>query len=588
MDFSLLKKINLILGKTQRIKMAGLMFMILIGGLLETAGVSLLLPVVSAIMDEESFAANEYVILAMSILGISSVKSLVFLLLFMLGFMYIIKNAFLILLTFLQARFVFKNRSQCTTNMLSLYLNRSYEFYLNAETSVIVQNLYNDMENSFNLLLQFMNLIAELVVTVCLSLFLLIVDPKLMIVVVSLLGVVTLLIIKSIKPRLRATGDAARDSLAGVYKWILQPVTGIKDVKAFNRESFFVKRFYKYASDYANHLIKNNVLTAMPRLLIETIAIVGILVYVGVSMAAGIDSSKIVPLISAFALAAMRLLPSVNRVNTYMANIAYYEPALNNISGLIDADTKKAFELPLQISFGESEETSKENISMKDQVCLKNIEFSYPNTDKKIFDRAEMIIPIGKSVGVMGASGSGKTTIIDILLGMLKVQSGNITCDGMDIFENYEKWLANVGYIPQNIYMLDASIKENIAFGIPVDEIDEKRVWDALEKAQMKTFVETQPEGLNSQIGEAGVRISGGQRQRLGIARALYHDPELLIFDEATSALDNDTETAIMDAIDALHGQKTLVIIAHRLRTIENCDLVYEVRDSKIELKSSK
>ena len=266
----------------------------------------------------------------------------------------------------------------------------------------------------------------------------------------------------------------------------------------------------------------------------------------------------------------------------YIANIAYYEPALNYIYDNVDTKAMRDQEMI------DAERKSNPNtnvVKLEKEIRLNNITFAYPNTEKNIFTDADMVIPVGKSVGVVGPSGSGKTTIIDILLGLLKVQKGNITSDGQDIFNNYEGWLSHVGYIPQTIYMLDASIKENIAFGVEADKIDEKRVWEVLEQAQMKEFVEAQPDGLDSQIGERGVRISGGQRQRLGIARALYHNPELLIFDEATSALDNDTETAIMEAVDALHGQKTLVIIAHRLRTIENCDIIYEVKDEKITCK---
>ena len=221
-------------------------------------------------------------------------------------------------------------------------------------------------------------------------------------------------------------------------------------------------------------------------------------------------------------------------------------------------------------------------ITLEKEIELNDITFAYPNTDKKIFDKADMKIPVGKSVGVVGPSGSGKTTIVDVLLGLLKPQAGTITSDGTNIMDNYEAWLAHVGYIPQTIYMLDDSIRNNIAFGVKEADIDDARVWEVLEQAQMKDFVENLPDRLDAQIGERGVRISGGQRQRLGIARALYHDPELLIFDEATSALDNDTETAIMEAIDTLHGQKTMVIIAHRLRTIENCDIIYEVKGGKI------
>jgi len=225
-------------------------------------------------------------------------------------------------------------------------------------------------------------------------------------------------------------------------------------------------------------------------------------------------------------------------------------------------------------------------IEIKKEIKLKDITFAYPNTDKKIFEHADMTIPVGKSIGVVGASGAGKTTIVDVLLGLLDLQGGTINSDGTNIFDNYGAWLSHIGYIPQTIYMLDDSIRNNIAFGVKAEDIDDTRVWEVLGQAQMREFVENLPDRLDAQIGERGVRISGGQRQRLGIARALYHDPELLVFDEATSALDNDTETAIMEAIDMLHGQKTMVIIAHRLRTIENCDLIYEVKDGKITLQS--
>jgi len=582
MSLSMLKKLNSILDKGQKIKIAGLMVMILIGGLLETAGVSMVLPLIQAILDEDKFAKNKYVALIMDSFGIDSVRTFIYILLVGLALMFVIKNGYLVFLTYVQSRFVNKNRSRHTTNLLSQFLHRPYEYYLYAETSVIIRTIYGDMDNVFNLLLQCMNLAAELVVSVCLGIFLLVVDFKMMVVVVGLLGTVTLIIMKVIKPKLSHVGDVARDSQAGLYKWILQPVTGIKDVKVLNKEDYCTDRYREKATEYANYQVSNNVLTNLPKLLIETVAFVGILAYLGISMAAGVPMNSLIPMISAFAVAAMRLLPSVNRANTYMANIAYYAPALDYIYENVDT---KAMREQEAIDQERRNNPNTKVITLKNEIKLDRITFAYPNTDKNIFTDADMVIPVGKSVGVVGPSGSGKTTIIDILLGLLKVQKGTITSDGTDIFDNYEAWLSHVGYIPQTIYMLDASIKENIAFGVEPDKIDEERVWKVLEQAQMKEFVENQPEGLESQIGERGVRISGGQRQRLGIARALYHDPELLIFDEATSALDNDTETAIMEAVDALHGQKTLVIIAHRLRTIENCDIIYEVKDEKITCK---
>ncbi len=322
-------------------------------------------------------------------------------------------------------------------------------------------------------------------------------------------------------------------------------------------------------------------MTNIPRLLIETVSIAGILLYVAISVIAGVNLNTLLPLISAFALAAMRLLPSVNRVNTYMANIAYYEPALNYIY-----DNVNVLKLREQEAYQLNDNGNRDKkLTLKDEISLEHITFHYPNTDKYIFKDAVMKIPVGKSIGVVGASGAGKTTIVDVLLGLLGLQDGTINSDGVDVLDYYEEWLSHVGYIPQTIYMLDDSIRNNIAFGVDEKDISDDRVWEVLKEAQLKEFVEELPDKLDSQIGERGVRISGGQRQRLGIARALYHNPELLIFDEATSALDTDTETAIMDAIERLHGQKTMVIIAHRLRTIENCDMIYEVKDEKINLK---
>ena len=579
MDFGIIKKINSIFDRTQKLRMLGLVLLIPIGGLLETAGVSLVLPLISAILDEESFATNKYVVWFMDMLHISEVRSMVYLLIILLILMYIIKNSYAVLLIYLQSKFVNKNRSRYTTNLLSQFLHRPYEYYLNAETSVIVRTIYGDMDNVFNLLMQCMNFAAELVVAVFLGIFLLVVDVKMTFVIVGLLGLISLISIKIIKPTISRVGDDARIAQAGLYKWILQPVTGIKDVKVLNKEDFCTDKYHEKAVDYANSQVYNNVLTNLPRTLIETVVVVGVLIYVGISLYVGVPMSELLPVVSAFAFAAMRLLPSVNRVNTYLTNIAYFEPALNYIYDNVDT---KAMRDQESIDRQRRANPNTKKIELTKEIKLDHITFAYPNTDKKIFDDASMMIPVGKSVGVMGPSGSGKTTIIDILLGLLKVQQGSITADGTDIFDNYEAWLSHVGYIPQSIYMLDASIKENIAFGVDPDKIDEERVWHVLEQAQMKEFVMGQPDGLDSQIGERGVRVSGGQRQRLGIARALYHDPELLVFDEATSALDNDTETAIMEAVDALHGQKTLVIIAHRLRTIENCDIIYEVKDGKI------
>jgi ABC-type multidrug transport system fused ATPase/permease subunit len=313
----------------------------------------------------------------------------------------------------------------------------------------------------------------------------------------------------------------------------------------------------------------------IPKLLIEPVCITVMVGYMIFLVLSGESTENMIDVFGTLAAAALVLLPCVNRINNQINSIAYFEPFFmgvsDNLQDEINGDR-------IDISFATDEE---EKLPVKDIIEMKDITYAYPNSERLIFDHAELSIPVGASVGIVGTSGAGKSTVVDILLGLLEVKTGAIYADGVDVKQHYRKWLKNIGYIPQMIFMLDDTIRNNVAFGVPDDKIDEKRLWEALKEAQLDEFVKTLPEGLETNIGERGIRLSGGQRQRIGIARALYNNPEVLILDEATSALDNDTEKAIMDSINRLHGKKTLIIIAHRLQTIEKCDMVYRVEDGK-------
>jgi ABC-type multidrug transport system fused ATPase/permease subunit len=302
----------------------------------------------------------------------------------------------------------------------------------------------------------------------------------------------------------------------------------------------------------------------------------GIMGYILVLIVSGRDVSGMISLFAAFGTAAMSLLPAASRINNQMTSMAFNEPFFFNVSdNLIDETSAKNTDISYAV-------VAKEKLPVTREVKMDGITYHYPNSDKLIFDNASVSFPIGKSIGIVGPSGAGKTTVIDILLGLLNLQGGRVLADDVDIKTHYREWLANVGYIPQMIFLLDADIRKNVAFGIPEEEIDDDKLWYALKEAQLDEFVKTLPEGVHTGIGERGIRLSGGQRQRIGIARALYNDPEVLILDEATSALDNDTEAAIMDSVNRLHGKKTLIIIAHRLQTIEKCDMVYRVENGQI------
>lgn len=571
------KKLNYILDKRQKINIVVLAVMIFIGGILETLSISAMLPVVWVIIDAESVQQNKYCQWAMHILHLQDMHEFIITLLALLMIMYLLKNAYLLWLTSEQNRFISGNRNKIISQVLREFLNRPYEFYLDADIPTVFRLTDSDIPNVFSILMALISLASETVVFVLICGVLVATDWRLVLFLVIISGIVTIVMFKVLKPRLNKLGTTNQAIQSRIAKWRIQAIYGIKDVKVLHRESFFADNYESNGKIGARLNQKYAVINAMPRLLIESIFMVSILGYLIVCVAAGDDMKQMIPTLTAFGLAAVRLMPCVNRINTYLTDISYFRPCLDYVyeNMNINEISKKTNQTLLPV-----DETK--TMQLKNRIELKNIVYAYPNTDTLIFDHADMTVPCGKSVGIMGPSGAGKSTIVDILLGLLKVHEGQILCDGDNVFDNYPAWLSQIGYIPQSIYLVDEPIRNNIAFGIADDEIDDNRIWQVLEEAQLKEFIQTLPEGLDTAIGDRGVRLSGGQRQRLGIARALYHNPEILVFDEATSALDNETEAAVMEAINSFHGKKTMVIIAHRLNTIEKCDIIYKVEGGKI------
>ena len=571
------RKFNKVLNKKQKSRVVVLIFMILIGAVLETLGVSMIYPLIETVMMPEVFEQNAMIVWICNVLGYTSAEQFVTFMLLALIFIFIFKNLYLLLLYYVQHSFITNSQYRISRDLLKVYLNRPYEFYLNASTGDIMRTVYSDSTGIFNLLLQCMQFITEFMVAIFLGTYLLIIDPVMTIVMGILLVGITLLSSAFLKPRISRIGEESRQQQSKMYKTIMQSINSVKDVKVYAKEDAFLGIYRKYGKRYYNLARDHEVLSSVPRLAIEAFSLSGVLAYMAVMMKLGQNVQTMVPQLSAFAVAAVRLLPSASRINTYLANIAYYRPTLDYVYANV--------ELPKNVDERAAEAkavTETDKLRFHDCIKVEQLYYKYPNTDKYIFENARMQVPYGKSVGIMGPSGAGKTTVVDIMLGLLRVESGTITCDGVNVLEHYGQWLANIGYISQTINMVDDTIRANIAFGVDVDDIDDARVWQVLEEAQLADFVRNLPNGINTVIGERGVRISGGQRQRVGIARALYHDPEILILDEATSALDNDTEAAIMEAIENFHGRKTMLIIAHRLKTIENCDIIYKVENGKI------
>lgn len=577
----LFKKIRYIFDRKQKLQLVVLGVMIFFGGLLETLGVGAMMPVVTALLTPDKLQEyiDEYEILQKlcNVFHIESVGQVTMALLLGMMAVYVIKNLYILLLTYQQNTFITQTRNRMISRVMAEFLNRPYEQYLGADIPTVFRITDSDIPNTFTLILAMLQLASEVVVSFLIFLVLLWSDVAMTLFIIAVFGVLTLFIVKVFKPKLNKIGAKNQAIQSRIAKWRIQAIYGLKDVKVLNREEFFVRNYYesgKTGADVArNYAVLNNI----PRLLIETVFIVSMLSFIAIYIKGGGDVTAMVTTIAAFGVAAIRVLPSVNRINTYITEIAYTQPSLDFVYENLQEGMKTDAMLAERKA-----NAQKEKLKLEDKIELNHITFHYPDTDKNIFKDAHMEVPRGKSVGIIGASGAGKSTIVDVLLGLLHAQEGEITCDGVNIFKNYESWLAQIGYIPQAIYLIDESIRDNIAFGIDEDKIDDKRIWQVLEEAQLKEFVEELPEGLDTTIGDRGVRLSGGQRQRIGIARALYHNPEILVFDEATSALDNDTEAAVMEAINSFHGKKTMVIIAHRLNTIEKCDIIYKVENEKL------
>lgn len=573
----IIRKMRYVLDRKQKIHICFLGILIFIGGLLETISVSGVLPVAWVIIDPVKAENNKYMRLAMDILNVDSIEGFVVPLLAALIIVYMLKNSFLLFLANEQNRFIAYNRNKLISNVLREFLNRPYEFYLDADIPTVFRLTDSDIPNVFNILMAMISLVSEGVVFVLMCVVMVMTDWKLLLFLLVVFGILSIVILKLLKPRLSTLGAKNLAIQSRIAKWRIQAIYGIKDVKVLHREAFFADNYETSGKTGAGYSKRYAVMNNMPRLLIETIFIASILSYIIAYILAGNDATTLMPLLVAFGVAAIRMMPSVNRINTYVTDISYFKPCLDYVYENMNIN-----EISRRNNQTLRPVDKAKTMRLRDKIELKEIVYAYPNTDKLIFDHADMAIPYGKSVGIMGTSGAGKSTIVDILLGLLKVREGSITCDGADIFDNYPAWLAQIGYIPQSIYLVDEPIRNNIAFGIADDEIDDERIWETLEEAQLKDFIKTLPDGIDTPIGDRGIRISGGQRQRLGIARALYHNPEILVFDEATSALDNETEAAVMEAINSFHGKKTMVIIAHRLNTIEKCDIIYKVDDGKI------
>lgn len=577
----MLSKLNYIFNRKDKIKIFFLMIAVVIGSFLELMGVTIFMPFINVIMEPETIEQSAQLKFFYELLRFDNYYNFLAALAGVIIVIYIVKNVFLALQKNWIYKFSYGIQKKISVGLLKAYIKEPYTFHLNKNIAVLQRSLQEDTDLFTKGIIHAMELIAEVAVCAVLGVYLFIVSKSITAIVLFLL-VVCIGIFTTISRRFsKSLGKAGQGYKAKLYQWVNQSLGGIKELKILNREEYFIESYESYYAKYVRGLRINRLIGVLPRHFVEAVCMTGLLLAVIVKMfwGQGSDITTYIPQLAVFAVAAFRLLPSVGKINEHVADILYSAPSLD----LIYHDLKEVEEIPETI-----EEEQDTDWRFTREIKVHQVSYHYPDAEELVLNEIDLVIPKGKTVAFIGPSGAGKTTMVDIILGLLNPQYGKVWADDLNIHKHPRAWQREIGYIPQTIYLSDDTIRNNIAFGIKEEEIDENAVIDAMKKAQLFDFVDNLPEGLDTVVGERGIRLSGGQRQRIGIARALYHNPEVLVLDEATSALDNDTEAAVMEAIDNLQGTKTIIIIAHRLTTIRNVDTIFEVSGGKVTEKDKK
>lgn len=570
---NILAKVNYIFNSRQKFGAVLLTIGLTIGAVFELLGIGLITSLVSLITNPSAIHNNSLLSAVYEGFGMKSDQEFFILVVAGLIGVYLVKNIYLLWINYVQYSFIFSNQLKLSARLIDCYLKKPYTYHLDNNSAEMVRNVMLDSERFFQMLLSVFCMFSECLISALLCIYLLVVDWFITVSVVAILGVFTGLYMLLFKGRAKKYGQDNQVYDGKMHQSINQALGAVKDIKILHREKYFVDAFTGCGEKKMRAVRNNNVLGQAPKYFIETVCVGAILVVILLKILQGTDLTDMVPQLAAFVVAAVKLLPSVSKINNYLNLIIFLKPSADLIYRDIK-DTEDMVDVEIEDAKIEGMDFIEEHPTA---ISVKDLTFRYPHTDRDVLKNVSLDIPLGESVGLIGASGAGKSTLADIILGILTPTSGTVCYGTMNVHQHPIKWSKKLAYIPQAIYLADETIRNNVAFGIPDEDIDEEMVWKALSEAQLADYVRTLPEGLDTEVGERGVRLSGGQRQRIGIARALYGDPEILVLDEATSALDTETETAVMEAIDRLHGRKTLIIIAHRLTTIENCEHVYRV-----------
>lgn len=580
---TVIKEVIYVLDGKQKRQSVLLLLLLFCSSFFELLGVSTVVPFIQSILMPEQLLSNAYVKSLWNSLGLTDYNSLILIMGLALIGIYIVKNVFIIFVSSIRFNYTTKWQKDIAIRMLRSYMVRPYLFFLNVNSAAVLRGCSDDTENFNSCINQLFVFVTESVTVLIIGIYLVYTDVFTAVCSLILIASIFLGIMVFLKPRVKKAGIVYNRATIARNKSITQTIQGIKDILVMQRKKYFVQDYESAADDVRLGIRNYNIISVLPDRITEGLCVSGVIAIAIIRMMVGGDSAtSFVPKLAAFAMASIKVLPSVGKISNCLNTIMFSRPGQHNLYNNIVEAEKIEHELGL---YNESKQTVSETdhkraieIGNTDFVVEMNqVYWRYNSEQSPVLHGLSLSIKKGESIGLIGSSGGGKTTTVDVLLGLFKPEEGNVTINGKSIYEMPYTWAKLVAYVPQSVFLMDDTVRANVQFGLT--DVSDGEVWDALERAQLRSFIESLPEQLDTEVGERGMRFSGGQRQRIAIARALLNKPQILVLDEATAALDNETENAVMEAIEILQGSVTLVIVAHRLTTIRNCDRVYEIKD---------
>jgi ATP-binding cassette, subfamily B, bacterial PglK len=572
---STISRLSYLLSSREKRNGALLFMLMVVGALLEVIGVGAIPAFVGLISMPDRLLEYPVIARLYDTMGMESPQDLVLWGALGLIGVFVLKNLYLGFLAYIRARYSTNRQVSIANRLFQSYLHSGYTFHLQRNTAELLRNTNNEATGITGLvLLPLMSLLMEVMVLVFIFILLMAVEPFVTLITFGVLGAITVIFYRTTRRKIEELARSEQNYRKQAVQAVNQGLGGFKDARILGREAYFIRSYEESMTYMARAQRYKDVVSAMPRLFLETMAVIGMLGVAALLVFQERPLETIIPTLTLLGVAVVRLMPSFTRITGDITTLKWGERAL----AVVYDDV---VELESEYLQRNSQENA-ERVTFQDRIEVDHLTYSYPGAASEALRDVTLSIPRGASVGFVGRSGAGKTTIVDVILGLLTPTGGAIRVDGTDLQDRRAGWQRNIGYIPQHIYLTDDSIRRNVAFGIDDAEIDEAAVLHAIEAAQLSELVESLPEGLDTVVGERGIRLSGGQRQRIGIARALYHKPQVLVMDEATSALDTPTERHIVDALERLQGERTLIIIAHRLSTVRNCDILFMLEDGAL------